>query len=150
VSDYVWQGESSVPVRWIEIGRIRLIPSMRYELTVMGPEYYVRTHYRLSGATGSDYARWTERIGPNRQIGGGFSLSRWTVRGVVPRLTIDLWSHTREGLGAHGEVGADVTKWPSSRAALTVAVGAKSSGYLLGFPLDSGAHITAGFNVTLW
>ncbi len=46
-----------------------------------------------------------------------------------------------------GEFEAEAVSWPHKRAALTVAVGAKSSGYLLGFPMDSGAYINAGVNV---
>ena len=40
--------------------------------------------------------------------------------------------------------------WPARRAALTVAVGAKSSGYLLWFPMDRGAYINAGVTVRVW
>ena len=54
------------------------------------------------------------------------------------------------GFGMRGEVEADVSGWPGQRAALTVAVGAKSSGYLAGFAMDGGAYITAGVTVRVW
>ena len=49
-----------------------------------------------------------------------------------------------------GEVQVDAVGWPHERATLTVAAGAKSSGYLLGFPMDNGAYINAGLNVRVW
>jgi hypothetical protein len=45
---------------------------------------------------------------------------------------------------------ADFRSWPDPRAALTVAAGAKSSGYLAGFPMDGGAYITAGVTLKVW
>ncbi len=55
-----------------------------------------------------------------------------------PHANVDAWSHDVDGFGMRGEVEADVRGWPGQRAALTVAVGAKSSGYLAGFAMDSG------------
>ena len=150
LSDYVWRGETDVRMRWLKVGGVGLLPSVRYEFSPLGPEYYVRTHYRALGAVGTAYGRWTERIGEDRQIGGGLSLSRWSTPRLVPSVTIDVWSQTEEGSGFRGEVAADFERWPARRAALTVAVGAKSSGYLLGFPLARGAYINAGVTLTVW
>jgi hypothetical protein len=154
LGDHLWRGEADVRVRWLPIAGVRVLPSMRYELSPLGPEYYVRTLYRAFGASGTAYGRWTERIGPDRQVGGGFSLSRWSTPRILPRVsptvTIDAWSHTVDGFGLRGEVAADVRGWPAQRAALTVAAGAKSSGYLAGFAMDGGPYITAGVTVKVW
>jgi hypothetical protein len=150
LGDHVWRGEADVRVRWLPLAAARVLPSVRYELSPLGPEYYVRTLYRAFGAAGTAYGRWTERIGPNRQVGGGFSISRWSTPRIQPSFSVDAWSHDVEGFGMRGEVEADVRGWPGRRAALTVAVGAKSSGYLAGFATDRGAYITAGVTVTVW
>jgi hypothetical protein len=150
LGDYVWNGEPSGRVRWLGIGGARLLPSLRYELSPYGPEYHVRSHYRVRGFTGTGYGRWTEHIGSNRQVGGGFSIAGWSLPRIRPRVSVDAWSHTSEGFGMRGEVEADAVGWPHERAALTVAVGAKSSGYLLGFPMDRGAYVNAGIAVRVW
>ncbi len=150
LGDHVWRGEADVQVRWLQLAGARVLPSVRYELSPLGPEYYVRTLYRAFGASGTAYGRWTERIGPNRQVGGGFSLSRWSTPRIQPSVSVDAWSHDVEGFGMRGEVEADVRGWPGERAALTAAVGAKSSGYLAGFAMDGGAYITAGVTVRVW
>jgi hypothetical protein len=150
LGDHVWKGEPDVRVRWLQLAGARILPSVRYELSPLGPEYYVRTLYRAYGASGTAYGRWTERIGPYRQVGGGFSLSRWSAPRILPIVSVDAWPDDAEGFGMRGEVEADVRSWPSARAALTVAVGAKSSGYLLGFPMDRGAYVSAGVTLTVW
>ena len=150
LGDHVWRGETDVRIRWLQVGGVGLLPSVRYEFSPIGPEYYVRTHYRALGAVGTAYGRWTEQIGEDRQVGGGLSLSRWSTSRVAPSATIDVWSHTAEGVGVRGEVAADFRGWPARRAALTVAVGGKASGYLLGFPLDRGAYVNAGVTLTVW
>ncbi|HKY20878.1 MAG TPA: hypothetical protein VJM31_06635 [Vicinamibacterales bacterium] len=154
LSDHVWSGAPDVRIRWLHVGGVRVLPSVRYELSPFGPEYHVRSHYRALGAIGSVYGRWTERIGADRQVGGGFSWSRWSTPGFVPKvsptLTMDAWSHTVHGFGMRGEVGADVRGWPAERAALTVTVGAKSFGHLPGFPMDRGAYINGGLTLKVW
>ena len=150
LGDYVWKGEPNGRVRWLGIGGAQLLPSLRYELSPYGPEYYVRSHYRARGFTGTGYGRWTEPIGIERQVGGGFSVAGWSLPRVRPGVSVDAWSHTRQGFGMRGEVQVEAVGWPHERAALTVAAGAKSSGYLLGFPMDNGAYINAGVNVRVW
>jgi hypothetical protein len=150
LGDHVWKGVADVRVRWLPLAGARVLPSLRYALSPLGPEYSVRTLYRAFGAAGTAYGRWTERIGRHRQVGGGFSISRWSTPRMQPIFSVDAWSHDVEGFGMRGEVEADVRGWPGERAALTVAVGAKSSGYLSGFPMDRGAYITAGVTVKVW
>jgi hypothetical protein len=150
LGDHVWKGERDVRVRWLRLGEVRVLPSVRYELSPLGPEYYVRSHYRAFGANGTAYGRWTERIGSDRQVGGGFSFSRWSTPTFQPQVSVDAWSHTADGFGMRGEVQVDVRGWPGERAALTVAAGAKSSGYVGGYPMDRGGYVTAGLTVKVW
>jgi len=144
VADHVWNGDPSVRIRWFHVGRADVLPSLRYELSPFGPEYYVGTLFRASGARGSAYGRWTERIGDDRQVGGGVALSRWSVGRITPRVTLDAWSHTADGFGMHAGVEAEVNAWPGRRAALTIGAGAKSAGHLVGFSLEEGAYATIG------
>ena len=157
--DYVWNGDKSVRVRWLSIGGAALLPSVRYELSPFGPEYYVGSYFKVLGTTARAYGRWTERIGSERLTGGGGSFVVPTLTGgakgagghaVPATITIDVWSHTVDGAGMHASFGADVEDWPSRRAALTMAVGAKSSGHLIGYSLESGAYVTIGMNLRVW
>jgi hypothetical protein len=148
--DYIWNGDNGVPVRWLTIGRIDLIPAMRYELSPIGPEYYVRGHYRVSSRSGTAYLRWTERIGAERQTGVGFSVSGWRLHKLMPQADVDLWSHSTRGRGMHVAISTDIAEWPSTRAVLNMSIGAKSSGYLAGYPLDHQTYASAGFSIRLW
>ena len=151
LSDYVWRGETDVRMRWLKVGGVGLLPSVRYEFSPIGPEYYVRTHYRALGAVGTAYGRWTERIGEDRQVGGGLSLSRWSTPRLAPSVDHRRLVADRGRCRQFGARWRRISeRWPARRAALTVAVGAKSSGYLLGFPLARGAYINAGVTLTVW
>jgi hypothetical protein len=150
VVDHIWNGDRAARIRWLRVGNARILPALRYELSPYGPEYYAGTLFRVRGTRGRAYGRWTERIGPDRQVGGGVALSRWTLGGVTPRIDIDAWSHTSDGFGMHAGVEADVDRWPGRRAALTVGAGVKSSGHLVGFALDGGAYVTVGVTIRMW
>ena len=157
--DYVWNGETSVRVRWLHIGGAEMLPSARYELSPFGPEYYVGSYFKALGTTARAYGRWTERIVADRLTGGGGSFQLPSLvgaangfrGGAVPAtVTVDAWSHTVDGFGMHASIAADVENWPARRAALTIAVGAKSSGHLIGYALESGAYVTVGMNLRAW
>lgn len=150
VRDYVWNGEDGVRVRWIDLGPIGIIPSVRYELSPIGPEYYVRSHFKLPERTGMAYVRWSDHLAASRQVGFGFSTTLSPIGVVQPRMDFDVWSHTTEGRGVHAAVSAELLDWPSRRAALSTTVGAKSSGYLLAHPLESGAYVNAGLVLRFW
>ena len=159
VRDHVWNGEGSVRVRWLNVGGARVLPSVRYELSPFGPEYYVGSYFKVRGTTARAYGRWTERTGADRLTGGGGSFllpsivgaAKGVRGGAVPAtVTIDAWSHSVDGLGMHASIGADVENWPSTRAALTMTVGGKSSGHLIGYSLDSGVYVTIGMNLRVW
>jgi hypothetical protein len=158
VVDHVWNGETSVKVRWLRAGDLRLLPSLRYEWSPFGPEYYAGSHFKTARTSGVGYVRWTERIGGDRQSGAGASLAlprfpatlARRVHEVVPTVDVDVWSHTTHGAGLNVSVGAELGDWPSDRAALTIAAGAKSRGHLIGYALDPGAYVTAGLSVRIW
>jgi hypothetical protein len=148
--DHVWRGDAGVRVPWLRVGSARFIPAMQYSVTPIGPEYAARTHIRSGRWSGSGYVRWSERVGSDRQIGVGGSIAGWVVRGMRPNLAADVWSHSAAGGGLHGALGIDFADRPSRRATLTMAVGAKSSGYLSGFATAGGAYVLAGLNVRPW
>jgi hypothetical protein len=150
IRDYVWKAEAGVPVRWIHVAGADLIPSLRYAVTPIGPEYGIRSHYRVSRFTGLAYVRWSERTGAARQVGVGYSIDGWRPRGLKPTIAADVWSHTTEGVGFHAAFGLEFAAWPSRRAAFSVTAGAKSAGYLPGFPLDRGPYLEAGFAIKPW
>jgi hypothetical protein len=158
VVDHVWNGEASVRVRWLPVAGLRLLPSVRYDWSPYGPEYYVGSQFKTSRMTGVAYFRWTERIIDDRQIGAGGSvtlpaISRTIAKrahDIVPTIELDVWSHTAAGAGVHASIGAEISDWPSKRAALIATAGVKSRGHLIGYALDSGPYVTAGLNVRIW
>ena len=38
LSDYVWRGETDVRMRWLKVGGVGLLPSVRYEFSPLGPD----------------------------------------------------------------------------------------------------------------
>lgn len=150
VRDHLWRGDRGVPVRWLRIGGVQLLPGVRYEWTSIGAEYALRSHYRAGGIAGLGYLRWTERFSEARQFGAGGSAS-WDPReSVRSRVDLDLWSHTRDGAGAHGAVTLEVDRWAPGASSLLVSVGAKSRGHVGSLPPDAGAYVTAGMLVRVW
>ena len=156
--DHVWKGEESARVRWLSAGAVKVLPWMRYEWSPYGPEYYAGSHFRTSRTSGNAYVRRAAALRGDHQIGAGGSVSlaplSRTFAGraheIVPTLEFDLWSHTSEGRGVHASIGAELDDWPSRRAALAVAVGAKSRGHLIGYALEAGPYATVGLTVHVW
>jgi hypothetical protein len=156
--DHIWKGEESVRVRWLSIGGVGVLPWVRYEWSPYGPEYYAGSHVRTSRMTANAYVRRTETLRGERQTGGGASLSLPSLsttfggrdHDLVPTFELDLWSRTSEGSGGHASIGAELGDWPSRRAAITIAVGAKSRGHLIGYALDAGPYATIGLVVRVW
>lgn len=147
VRDHLWRGDDGVAVRWLRIGSVRLLPGVRYEWTSIGAEYAVRSHYRAGGAAGFGYVRWSERFASARQVGAGGSAS-WDLReSVSARVDLDLWSHTRDGAGAHGTLSVEVDRWAPGASSVIVSVGAKSRGHVSSLPPDAGVYVTAGMLV---
>jgi hypothetical protein len=156
--DHIWNGEELARVRWLSAGPVNVLPWMRYEWSPYGPEYYAGSHFKTSRMNGNGYVRRTGALQGDRQMGAGASVSlpplSRTFAGrdheIVPTLEFDLWSLTSEGGGVHGSIGAELGDWPSRRAALTVAVGAKSRGHLIGYALEAGPYATFGLTVRVW
>ncbi|HEY0873628.1 MAG TPA: hypothetical protein VGD94_09160, partial [Vicinamibacterales bacterium] len=127
-----------------------LLPSVRYELTALAPEYQVRSQFRSARVAGAGYVRWTERVDDARQVGVGSSIAPRRSGRVAPRIDVDIWSHTREGVGIHGAVTLEIVAPNLRGAAVTMTVGAKSTGYVAALPLDNGAYVSAGIVFTPW
>ena len=150
VRDHVWRGERGVAVRWLRVGRVELLPGVRYEWTPIGAEYSVRSHYRITRAAGIGYVRWTGRFAGARQLGAGGSVSWRGEEGVMPRIDVDTWSHTREGRGAHVAASLEVDGWAPGASSVLVTAGAKSRGHVGSLPADGGAYVSAGVLVRFW
>jgi hypothetical protein len=146
VRDYFWRGERHVPVRWIDVGPVALVPGLSYRLTPVGPETAVRTRYKVGAGTGHVYFRWTERL-PHEAAslagaGGAFELK--TLGRIAPRVGFDAWRNPDGTASVRGEAAATVSGWPSDRVVVTAAIGAKGRGYLTGYPLRSGTYFSVG------
>ena len=150
LGDHVWNGEDGVRVRWLRLRGVELLPSVRYELTANAPEYHLRSQFRTARFAGLGYVRWSERVDDARQFGLGGSIAPRTSGRVMPRVDLDAWSHTRGGTGLHGAVTVEIAAPKSSNAALTVTIGAKSSGHVAALPLDGGGYVSAGVVFTVW
>jgi hypothetical protein len=150
VNDHLWQGESGVRVRRLRVGALAFTPAVRYEWTPNGPEYQIATGYRAPNRSGVAYVRWSDDLADDRLVGVGYSLKRRAAIGISPEGRIDVWSQERAGRGVHAAVSGTLERWPARRARLTVTVGAKSRGYLPGFPLVRGAYVDAGLIVRPW
>jgi hypothetical protein len=150
VRDHLWRGDRGVPVRWLRIGGAELLPGVRYEWTSIGAEYALRSHYRAGEVAGLGYVRWTERFGNARQFGTGGSAS-WDINASLrSRVDLDLWSHTRDGGGAHGAVSVETDRWAPGASSLIVSAGAKSQGHVSSLPPDAGVYVTTGMLVRVW
>ena len=143
------RGDESRAQAWLGTRGFGLIPSIRYSLTPVGPEFSVRSHVRVGGTRASAYVRWSERIGNARQKGAGVTYLAPASHGLEPTIRFDAWSHTLNGGGVRGEVSVATTGWPSRRIGVSVAVGAKSSGYLEGYPLARSMYGVVGLNVAV-
>lgn len=150
LGDHVWKGEDGVRVRWLRFGSVELLPSVRYELTALAPEYHVRSQFRTGRFVGAGYIRWSERVDDARQVGIGGSIAPRQSGWIAPRIDVDIWSHTRDGAGIHGAVHADVFPAREHWMALTFSLGAKSAGHVSARPVDAGAYLTAGATFSLW
>jgi hypothetical protein len=146
---WLTRGDESRANSWLRIGRVGLIPALRYSLTPIGPEFSVRSHVRVGHTRASAYVRWSEPIGIARQKGAGVTYLAPASHGLEPTIRFDAWSHTLNGGGVRGEVSVATTGWPSRRIGVSVAVGAKSSGYLEGYPLARSMYGVVGLNVAV-
>jgi hypothetical protein len=97
----------------------------------------------------SAYVRWTEPIGNAQQKGAGVTYLAPAFHGLEPTIQFDAWSHTLNGAGARGEISVTTPGWPNRHVALSAAFGAKSSGYLEGYPFARSMYGVVGLNVAV-
>ena len=140
--DYLVRGERQAPVRWINLGGVSLAPGLRYEMTPVGPERHVRSWIKIGPTISSAYVRWAEGD-RERLIGAGGEFRSPAVHDWQPGIMFDMWENPDGASGARFEANAEWTASPG-RWSLTFAVGGKTSGYLIGFPLENGAYGSIG------
>jgi hypothetical protein len=149
IGTWLARGDESRTQSWLQIGRVGLIPALRYSLTPIGPEFSVRSHVRVGHTRASAYVRWSEPIGNARQKGAGITYLAPGFHGLEPTIQFDAWSHTVSGAGARGEISVATPGWPNRRVAVSATFGVKSSGYLEGYPLARSAYGAVGLNIVL-
>jgi hypothetical protein len=147
--DYVWQGKDVVPARWITFRGVKLAPGARYTLSPVGPEYTVGSYVRTTTATGRAYFRWTERLRDDHLRGFGLSLELPRVQPLTLTASVDFWRLSSGPRGGRSEVVVERHNWPRKDLWLLGALGAKSEGYLAGFPEKSGAYVNVGLAVRM-
>lgn len=144
--NHLWRGERRIRSEGLALGALSIVPSLRYTLSPIGPERQVRSRFRIGGSAGLAYVRWSEALEPGSGtlIGAGGQYRRVGFRRLDPAMSIDVWRNP-DGSGAvRGEMLTTWRRAPGDRLMLSLAVGAKGRGYLLGYPLDSGVYATAG------
>jgi hypothetical protein len=149
IGGWLRHGNESRPQSWLRIGSVGLIPSMRYSLTPIGPEFSVRSQFSGGHALGSAYVRWSERTGNARQKGAGVAYMTPVFRGLESTIRFDAWSHSVNGTGGRAEISVATLRWPGRDLHISGSVGAKSSGYLEGYPLTTSVYAAVGLNVVV-
>jgi hypothetical protein len=152
VRDYMWNGRRDVPVRWLSLGPVSLVPSLRYELTPNGPEHQVRSHYKLGSAVGVGYVRWSAPLEPLQPDarglwGFGGEYARLTNSQIQPRAAMDIWRDIDGSTRGRVEIGATVHRFLHRRLTFTADVGVKGDGYLRGYALEKGAYFGVGAGI---
>jgi hypothetical protein len=148
-TDYMWSGRRDIPVRWLPLGPVSLMPALRYELTPNGPEHQVRSHYKVGAHVGLGYVRWSGPLEPLQPdvrglwgIGGEYT--RATNARVAPRFATDIWRDVDGKTRGRAEVGATATGLLHRRLTFTIDAGVKGDGYLRGYALRGGPYLTVG------
>ena len=146
---YMWNGRRDLNVRWLRLGAVRVVPSLRYELTPNGPEHQVRSRYRAGSSSGLAYVRWTSPLdasaaGAHGTWGVGGEWTRASSARIEPRITADLWTNPDGSTRGRVEVGASTRGWLHHRLTFGADVGLKGAGYLHGYPLKSGPYFGVG------
>jgi hypothetical protein len=150
--DYMWNGHRDVPVRWLSLGPVSLVPSLRYELTPNGPEHQIRSHYKLGSNVGLGYVRWSAALQPLQPgargswgIGGEYtSVGRARLQ---PRIAMDVWRNADGDTAGRIEVGATAAGFLHRRLTFTTDIGVKGDGYLRGYALGSGPYFSLGAGI---
>ena len=145
--DYVVRGERETPVRWINVAGISIAPGLRYEMTPVGPERQVRSWIKIGRTVGAGYVRWTENDDGGYLFGAGAEYFSQPIGRCRLGGWLDLWDNPGESFGARVEVNAECSRAASDRWSITFAAGGKGAGYVLGFPVESGAYASVGAGI---
>lgn len=165
--DYVGRGDPILEPAWLEVGRLRLVPSVNYLFTSRGPQYQVGSRFRMPGGVGNAYVRWTEdlrvdyvswedyeRFTPQvpfrvRLFGAGVQFRSTSRRTIAPTVSFDGWRDVDGRTGGRVELGGVFhTSALGPRNAIRFAIGGKTSGYLPGFPDSSGMYVDGGLVIS--
>jgi hypothetical protein len=147
--DHMWRGKRQIPVRWLAVGPLSLSPGMSYRLSPVGPELQIRTRYTQGNSVGRVYARWTERAKPGdaRLVGAGGELQRIGAARFTPNVAFDVWRNPNRTMAVRVEAGATIGRTADDRLRFSLTVGAKTRGYLGGYPLKPGGYAGVGGQV---
>jgi hypothetical protein len=169
IGRYVATGSPDGPVFAIPVGRLQVMPALRYRLTPYGTEWELAGDVR----TGAGAAQIAVRVGEAPLARpwavaarySGLSLRDWQLD-----LGVDLWRQPPLALGARDDFGIDVIGtgltwggearataesaiatlwWSSTPATLIVDAGLKSQGFVPGEPLGPGLVLRAGLGLPL-
>lgn len=144
--DFLWRGERTIPVRWINLGSVSVSPGLRYVLSPNGPERQVRSRYKVGAHVGQGYVRWSDVLAPgsSRLLGAGGDYQHGTVRGFVPKMAFDLWRNPDGQTSVRSEASTTFQRSADDRLVLSFGLGVKGGGYLSGYPLASGTYFSVG------
>jgi hypothetical protein len=148
VDDYVKEGQRRIPVRWLRVGPVSLVPSLSYQLSPVGPERQARLRYKTRGGNGLAYVRWTEPL-TNREhglLGVGGSYQHAPIRGIEPKVAFDVWRNPTGAVSARGEVGVTYSP-PVVRLLVSGSVGAKGTGYVRGYSMAAAPYFDIGLGL---
>jgi hypothetical protein len=161
VKDYIWRGEPRTRVRALNLGGVRYLPLVRFQLTPFGTEWVVdnllqRNQRTFNGGVRAGGGPGIRAWGLHLETSRFATLKMWEIGGVLdvwrqPELALD-----DEPLGAAGwgaGVRAQITRPIGSLrlatipAAITVEAGIKTSGYIPGEKLGAGPLARVGVSL---
>jgi hypothetical protein len=151
--DHVWNGDKTARWRWLQIGRVKLIPSMRYAFTSDGPELSVRSHYAFNESFGTIYVRHTEATAQSAGLGIGGLWGSVVAEAVILEVALDYWGGEERARRGRAEVQVSLRRGPFGGdrvGPLAVTLGAKTRGVFPGLQIDRGAYAAASITVVLW
>jgi hypothetical protein len=138
--DYLWRGQRDMPLRWMRLGPVEVMPRIRYHLSPVGPEHQVRSLFRAGGASGHAYVRWTDPVHGGRLVGAGLEQSAAARGRWQPTFRLDFWRNPDAGPSGRAEVSTLVASRRQGRLLLVLTAGAKGRGYVVGQALGAGGY----------
>jgi len=150
--DHVWNGETTIRQAWLNAGRVRVVPSLRYALTPDGPELSVRSHYAVEDHSGTVYVSRTEPTGHPGGVGFGGTWATMVGRDVLLRAGMDHWRSAGQPWRGRIEIETVVSGGPfgSRLGPLAMLLGAKTSGSLPGLSTERGIYAAVSVGLVTW